>query len=158
MPEKTDEPRDSNAARIKERLLWRYRILGVKVQLPAPVTTEPNTGDIGIAGQCACTTSWRLGGVIDEGGDVRSDERNAWIKKFDWSKGAVLMKLFDESKHLVPVPYLLFDTGEVGQKQFRKIFRVTVDVCFPKGIFLRDDHVRLVCRLSEQRHSGKEQG
>lgn len=139
------------------KLLWRYRILGVKVQLPAPVTTEPNTGDIGIAGQCACTTSGCLGGVIDDGGDVRSEERNAWIKKFDWSESAVLMKLLDESKDLVPVPYLLFDTGEVGQKQFRKIFRVTVDVCFPKGIFLRDDHVWLVSGLSEQRHSRKYQ-
>ncbi len=62
---------------------------------------------------CGC-----LRGVIDEGGNIRSEKRNARIKKFDWSEGTVLMKLLDESKYLIPVPYFLFDIGEFGQKQF----------------------------------------
>ena len=69
----------------------------------------------------------------------------------------VLMKLFDEAKNLVVVPSLLLDTGEVGQEQFRHA-RIAVDIGFPKGIFLRNDHFRFVCGLSEQRSPGKEQG
>ena len=88
----------------------------MKVQLPASVTTQPNTGDIRIAGQGVGTASGCLRGVIDEGGDVSSEELHARIKKFHRGEGAVLMKLPDEIENLVPVPYLLFDTGEVGQK------------------------------------------
>ena len=123
----------------------------MQVQLPASVATEPDTGDIRIAGQRARTTRRCLSGVVDEGGDVRGQERNVRIKKRDWSQRAVLMKLFDEAKNLVAVPYLLFDTGEVGQEQFGKICRIAVDIGFPKGIFLRNDHFRFVCGLSEQR-------
>lgn len=80
------------------------------------------------------------------------------IKKCDWSQCTVLMKLFDEAKNLVPVPYLLFDTGEIGQEQLGKICRITVNIGFPKCVFLRDYHVRFICDLSEQRQTGKEQG
>ena len=85
------------------QLLRRYRIFSVKVQLPASVTTEPNTGDIRLARHCVGTASGSLSGVIDEGGDVRSKERNARIYELDWSQSTVLMKPLDESKHLVPI-------------------------------------------------------
>jgi hypothetical protein len=55
--------------------------------------------------------------VIHESGDIGAEELNMWIKKLDGRESALLMESGDKSENLIPVPYLLFDTGEVGQKE-----------------------------------------
>lgn len=89
----------------------------MKVHLPATVAMKPNRGNICIAGHRLSAAGRRLHGVIHQGGDVRGYECDMGIKNLDGRKSALLMKLLDESQDLIAVPYLLFDVGEIGQKQ-----------------------------------------
>jgi len=52
--------------------------------------------------------------VINEGGDVRSQEDYVRINKLNRGKRAMLMELPDEGENLIPVPYFSFNVDEVG--------------------------------------------
>lgn len=56
--------------------------------------------------------------MVNEGSDIGSKKFDARVKNLYWSKSAALMKSFDECQDLIPVPYLLFNAGKVGQEQF----------------------------------------
>ena len=98
-------------------LTWRYRVFGMKLHLPAVVPPHPHGGDIRIAGQRAGATSGRLGSVINESGNIGSEELDLRVKNLDWSESADRMKSFDECEDLIPAPNLLFDTSKVAHKQ-----------------------------------------
>ena len=100
------------------KLFWRDRVLGVKMHLPATVAVHPNSGYVCFAGHRVSATGGILRSVIHESGDIGAEELNMWIKKLDGRESALLMESGDKSENLIPVPYLLFDTGEVGQKEF----------------------------------------
>jgi len=53
------------------------------------------------------------------------------------------MKLRDKCKDLIPSPDFLLDVGEVRSKEGGQIGCIASSVGLPKGIFLRDDQVRL---------------
>ena len=107
-----------------------YRKLAVKMQLPIPVTADPNARDFCVAGHRVSATRGCLGGVIGNGCDVSSEERNVRLKDGDRCEAAVLVKLFHESQDLVPVPYVLFHVGEVRKKQFPKICSISIHIRF----------------------------
>jgi hypothetical protein len=90
-------------------------VLGVKMHLPASVTTEPDGRDVGIARHRACSTGRRLGGLIDDGCSIRSDEGDARVDYRDGSESACGMELFEECEDLIAVPNPLFNIDEVRQ-------------------------------------------
>lgn len=130
----------------------------MKVHLPATVATKPDSGDICFSGQCPGTAGGCLRGVIYEGGDVRREKDDVGIKNLNRGEGAVLVKSPYEGEYLITVPYLFFDTSEIGHEEVREVSRVAIDVCPPEGVFLRDDSTRCVDGLSDQGHSHEEQG
>ncbi|HET9839520.1 MAG TPA: hypothetical protein VFR84_14910 [Candidatus Angelobacter sp.] len=128
----------------------------MKMQLPASVTPDPNARDLCVAGHGVISASGSLGGVIDQSGDISGEKCNVRLNDLHRRQRAVLVKLFDESQDLIPVPYVLFNVGEVREKQLPKICGVSIHVRFPKGIFLLNDRLRRIRALREGRHT-KEQ-
>ena len=98
----------------EDNLLRRNRVLRVKMHLPATVVVNPYGGYVCFAGHRVSAAGGLLRGVIHESGDVRAEELNVWIKKLDGRERALRMESRDERENLIPVPYLLFDTNEVG--------------------------------------------
>ena len=101
-----------------DNLLWRDRVLSMKMHLPATVAVNPNSGYVCFAGHRTSATGGLLRGVIHEGSDIRAEEDDMGIKELNGRESALRMELLDEGDNLIPVPYLLFDTDEVGQKEF----------------------------------------
>src|SRR5579871_775647 len=128
-------------------LFWWYSVFRVKLHLPPLVTPHPHGGDICLARQRSGATSRCLSGVINDGGNVGREELHVWLKNLDWSESATLMKAFDECQHLIPVPYLLLDIGEVGKEQFRKALGVAICICLPESVLLREDRLGSVFYL-----------
>ena len=78
-------------------------MLGMKVHLPAAIATNPDSGDIRVAGHCVGAAGGCLRGVIHECGDIGAEEDHMGIEQFDGSKGALLMELFHERENLIPI-------------------------------------------------------
>ena len=88
----------------------------MEVHLPATAATEPDSRDVGFAGQCSAAATWCICGVIHDGCDLSSKENNMRINDLNGGKSAALVESLYKGEYLVPVPYLCLNIDEVGQE------------------------------------------
>lgn len=134
----------------------------MQLHLPAgsavDVAVDPDGGDVGVVGHGVGAAGGCFGRVVDDSGDLGSEEGHLRVADDDGCESAHCVELVDEVEDVLAGPDVLLDVGEVSGKELVEVGFVAVDVGVPEDVFLGDDFLRFRGGLCECRKRCQQKG
>lgn len=111
----------------------------MEVHAPLAVLQDPDGGDVGVAAHGFAAAGYRLGRVIDDGGDDRAEEGDVRVENFDRGQGALGVELPGEGCNLRAGLDFLLDVQEVWHELPGEGGAIPCDVGGPEVRFGGED-------------------